>query len=311
VSEGATSRTQHARATAGADGRTRSDTVGLRRTVGLPRTRADGRTPADTGGHPRTRSDSRGDVERRVGGRRWLGGSSALAPVGHVFDCSATIAVGHDGAMDFDLEQTDALLSTTRAVRKRLDLDRDVPNEVLLECLQLAIQAPTGSNQQGWRWMIVKDADKKEALADLYREAGGEYLAAAAGQADAATQQGRVIDSANFLAQNLGKVPALLIPLIIGRLPDNSANAAAGLMGSIMPAMWSFQLALRSRGLGSCLTTLHLGKEAEAAALLGIPDHMTQAGLIPVAHTVGTDFKPAKRDDVASITYLDTYKNMI
>ena len=228
-----------------------------------------------------------------------------------MFDCSATIAVGHDGAMDFDLEQTDALLSTTRAVRKRLDLDRDVPNEVLLECLQLAIQAPTGSNQQGWRWMIVKDADKKEALADLYREAGGEYLAAAAGQADAATQQGRVIDSANFLAQNLGKVPALLIPLIIGRLPDNSANAAAGLMGSIMPAMWSFQLALRSRGLGSCLTTLHLGKEAEAAALLGIPDHMTQAGLIPVAHTVGTDFKPAKRDDVASITYLDTYKNMI
>jgi nitroreductase len=213
--------------------------------------------------------------------------------------------------MDFDLEQTDALLSTTRAVRKRLDFDREVPDDVLLECLQLAVQAPTGSNQQGWRWMVIRDAAKKEALAGLYREAGGEYLAAAARDADTATQQGRVIDSANFLAERLGDVPVLVIPLIIGRLPDNSANAAAGLMGSIMPAMWSFQLALRSRGLGSCLTTLHLGKEQEAAELLGIPDHMTQAGLIPVAYTKGTDFQPAKRDDVAKITYLDSYKNPI
>ncbi|NKB42246.1 MAG: nitroreductase [Ilumatobacter sp.] len=213
--------------------------------------------------------------------------------------------------MDFDLEQTDALLSTTRAVRKRLDLEREVPDVVLLECLQLAVQAPTGSNQQGWRWMVVRDAEKKQALADLYNEAGGEYLASAAKQADQASQQGRVIDSANYLAQNMGKVPVLLIPLIIGRLSGNSSNAAAGLMGSIMPAMWSFQLALRSRGLGSCLTTLHLAKEQEAAEILGIPDHLTQAGLIPVAYTKGTDFKPAKRDDVAEITYLDTYKNPI
>ena len=213
--------------------------------------------------------------------------------------------------MDFDLAQTDALLSTTRAVRKRLDLDRDVPDDVLLECLQLAVQAPTGSNQQGWRWMVIRDAEKKQALQDLYNEAGGDYLASAAADADDGTQQGRVIDSANYLAQNLAKVPVLLIPMIIGRLPDNSANAAAGLMGSILPAVWSFQLALRSRGLGSCLTTLHLGKEQEAAELLGIPEHMTQAGLLPVAYTKGTDFKPAQRDDVAAITYLDTYKNPI
>ncbi len=219
--------------------------------------------------------------------------------------------IGHHGQMDFDLAQTDALLSTTRAVRKRLDLDREVPDDILLECLQLAVQAPTGSNQQGWRWMVIRDAEKKEALADLYRQAGGEYLASAAASADHGTQHGRVIDSANYLAQNLGKVPVLLIPLIIGRLPDNSANSAAGLMGSILPAVWSFQLALRSRGLGSCLTTLHLGREQEAADLLGIPDHMTQAGLIPVAYTKGTDFKPAARPPVEAITYLDTYKNPI
>jgi nitroreductase len=213
--------------------------------------------------------------------------------------------------MQFYLAQTDALLSTTRAVRKRLDFDRDVPDDVLLECLQLAVQAPTGSNKQGWRWMVVRDAEKKEALAELYRQAGGEYLADAAAEAGADTQSGRVFDSANFLAQNLGKVPVMVIPLIIGRLPDASTQSAAGLMGSIMPAMWSFQLALRSRGLGSCLTTLHLGKEREAAELLGIPDHMTQAGLLPVAYTKGTDFKPAARPPVEQITYLDTYKRPI
>ncbi|MEO0493865.1 MAG: nitroreductase family protein [Actinomycetota bacterium] len=222
--------------------------------------------------------------------------------------------------MEFDLTTTDALLSTTRAVRKRLDLDREVPDEVILECLQLAVQAPTGSNRQGWRWMVIKDTEKKAGLADLYRRAGGDYLAAAAEATPTDTQSGRVMDSANYLAQNLENVPAMVIPLIIGRLDDPAlaapggaliTNAAAGLMGSIIPAMWSFQLALRSRGLGSCYTTLHLGLEQEAAELLEIPAHMTQAGLIPVAYTKGTDFKPASRPPVEQITYLDTYKNPI
>ena len=213
--------------------------------------------------------------------------------------------------MEFDLDQTDALLSTTRAVRKRLDFDRDVPDDVLLECLQLAVQAPTGSNRQGWRWMVVRDQAKKDALAEIYRKAGGEYLASAAKGADPGTQTGRVMDSANYLAQNMGQSPVLVIPMIIGRLDDASTNSAAGLMGSIIPAMWSVQLALRSRGLGSCLTTIHLGLEHEAAELLGIPDHMSQVGLLPVAYTKGTDFKPAARPPVEEITYLDTYKNPI
>ena len=172
--------------------------------------------------------------------------------------------------MEFDLEQTDALLSTTRAVRKRLDFDREVPDDVLLECLQLAVQAPTGSNRQGWRWMVIRDAEKKQALAEIYRKIGGDYLAEAAKTADANSQTGRVMDSANFLAEKMGEVPVMVIPLIIGRLEDGTTNSAAGLFGSIIPAMWSFQLALRSRGLGSCYTTLHLGAEAEAAELLGI-----------------------------------------
>ena len=210
--------------------------------------------------------------------------------------------------MDFDLTQTDALLSTTRAVRKRLDFERDVPDDVLLECLQLATQAPTGSNRQGWRWLVVRDAEKKEALADMYRRAGGDYLRTAAAEAETGSQTGRVLDSANFLAERMGEVPVMVIPMIVGRLDDGTTNSAAGLFGSIIPAIWSFQLALRSRGLGSCYTTLHLGLEAEAAELLGIPSHMTQAALLPVAYTKGTDFKPAARPPVSEITYLDTYK---
>ncbi len=213
--------------------------------------------------------------------------------------------------MEFDLSQTDALLSTTRAVRKRLDLDRDVPDEVLLECLQLAVQAPTGSNRQGWRWLVVRDPDTKAALADIYRRAGGDYLAESAKSVDTESQTGRVMNSATYLARHLQDVPVLVIPLIIGRLEELGLEHAAGFYGSIMPAIWSFQLALRSRGLGSCLTTLHLGLEREAAELLGIPPHMTQAALLPVAFTKGTDFKPAARPPVSEITYLDTYKNPI
>jgi nitroreductase len=212
--------------------------------------------------------------------------------------------------MDFDLDQVDQLLSTTRAVRKRLDFDREVPDDVLLECLQLAVQAPTGSNRQHWRWMVVRDQAKKDALAAIYHRGGGAYLKEAAATAEAGTQTARVMDSALYLAENLHRSPVMVIPMIVGR-PEENPNGGAGLFGSIIPAMWSFQLALRSRGLGSCYTTLHLAYEQEAAELLGIPPHMTQAGLLPVAYTKGTDFKPAVRPPVEEITYLDTYKNPI
>ncbi len=212
--------------------------------------------------------------------------------------------------MEFDLDQTDTLLSTTRAVRKRLDLEREVPTEVILECLQLAVQAPTGSNAQGWRWMVVTDPEKRAALADIYRRGAGDYFTQRTGDIDPSSQTGRVVSSATYLAENLQDVPVHVIPLIIGK-PDGTNVQGAGLYGSIIPAMWSFQLALRARGLGSCYTTLHLNLEHEAAELLGIPDHLSQAGLLPVAYTKGTDFKPAARGPVQDITYLDFYKNPI
>ncbi len=206
---------------------------------------------------------------------------------------------------EFDLSVTDKLLSTTRSVRKRLDLERPVPAEVVLDCLRLAVQAPTGSNSQGWRWLVVTDADKKRELARMYNESGRSYLESASGR-ELDPQTKRVYESALFLADILADVPVHVIPCLSGRA-DNRPNPA-GFYGSILPAAWSFMLALRSRGLGSAWTTLHLGQEKEAAELLGIPfDSVTQVALLPVAYTVGTDFKPASRPPVEGITYWDTW----
>lgn len=205
--------------------------------------------------------------------------------------------------MNFDIAMTDELLATTRAVRKRLDLDRAVPREVIMECLELAVQAPTASNSQNWRWVVVDDPDKKAALADLYRTGAMGYFARA-GRADADAQTARVYDSASWLAQNLEKVPVFVIPCLEGRPTAETPLMAVGSMyGSIFPAVWSFQLALRARGLGSALTTLHLLHEQEAAKLLGIPDDILQVALLPVAYTIGTDFKRAARPPVSTITH--------
>jgi nitroreductase len=212
--------------------------------------------------------------------------------------------------MKFDLAMTDELLATTRAVRKRLDLDRKVPREVIMECLQLAVQAPTGSNSQGWRWVVVDDAKKKKALADLYRKGGEAYLKTAGAQAAEAgnKQTQRVYDSAMYLIDILDKVPLHVIPCLEGRPPAGTPPAMlAGYFGSIFPAVWSFQLALRSRGLGSVLTTLHLIHEKEAGQVLGIPDNVVQVALLPVAYTKGTDFKRAERPPVSGITHWNSW----
>lgn len=209
--------------------------------------------------------------------------------------------------MDFDTNMTDELLATTRAVRKRLDLTRSVPREVINNCLDLAVQAPTGSNSQTWRWLVVEDADKRKALADLYRKSASGYLSAAGEQAGD-DQTKRVFSSAMYLMDHLHEVPIHVIPCVEGRPPVGTPAAMmAGLFGSIFPAVWSFQLALRSRGLGSVITTLHLLQEQAAAEILGIPDNVMQVALLPVAYTVGTDFKRANRPPVSDITHWNSW----
>jgi nitroreductase len=204
------------------------------------------------------------------------------------------------------------LLTTTRAVRKRLDLDRPVEREVILDCVRLAVQAPTGSNSQGWRWVVVTDPAKRAKLAEFYRAGGTAYMNATGNGARPASapsggQAARVRDSARYLLEVIDRVPVLVIPCLQGRLDD--VSHAAGFFGSIHPAVWSFALALRSRGLGSVWTTFHLAHERETAELLGIPDDVTQAAMLPVAYTIGTDFAPAKRPPVERITYWDGWGN--
>jgi nitroreductase len=211
----------------------------------------------------------------------------------------------------FDLAETDRLLTTTRAVRQRLDLDRPVPRELILDCIRISQQAPTGSNQQGWRWVIVTEPDKKAALAELYRKGGGGYLAASRANIQPGQEQtGRVLDSAAWVADNIEKVPAMVIPCLSGRPPEGAPPILWAVMGgSIFPAVWSFQLALRARGLGSVITSFHLLFEKDAANLLGIPDDVVQMALLPVAFTKGTDFKPARRPAVEEIVHWNNWGN--
>ncbi len=196
------------------------------------------------------------------------------------------------------------LLKTTRAVRKRLDFDRPVPDQVLRECVEYAIQAPTGSNVQGWHFMLVTEQDKIEKIAAIYKKAfdwyrdspiyAGRVVEGISEERDA--QQARVANSADYLAENMHRSPALFIPCMQGR------NETPGAAGSIVPAAWSFMLAAREQGLGTCWTTLHLMHEEEAAEVLGIPfEEVQQWALSPVAYTAGTDFKPATRPDVETV----------
>lgn len=205
-----------------------------------------------------------------------------------------------------DIAAVDEVLTTTRAVRRRLNLNRPVERDVILECLRLAVQAPTASNQQNWRWVVVTDPDKRAAIADIYRSCGEDYLAHAARTTED-PQTRRVYESAHALSATLAQVPVHVIPCIEGGLEGAPLVVAASAWASIIPAAWSFMLALRARGLGSVWTTLHLVKADEVAEILGIPDGVTQAALLPVAYTIGTDFKPASRPPVEDITSWNTW----
>jgi nitroreductase len=208
----------------------------------------------------------------------------------------------------------EAVLTTTRAVRRRLDFDRPVPRELLLECLEVAVQAPTGSNRQEWQFVFVDDADRKRAIAEHYGRAWDAYSSLPRPTYEDGDVRGErqphVVSSARYLRQRMHEAPWLMIPCVRGRLREGATAAEqAGLWGSIVPAFWSFLLAARARGLGTAYTTLHLVYEREVAEILGIPyDEYTQAGLTPIGFTTGGDFKPAARIPLDSITRWNGWK---
>ncbi len=199
-----------------------------------------------------------------------------------------------------DLATVDHLLTTTRSVRKRLDLTRSVETEILQQCIDVALQAPNGGNMGRYHVMVVTDPAKRAGLADLYRKAYDQYLAP-----NREAYGPRIFESANYLAEHLHEIPVHIIPCIEGRVEDGTPFRQATVYGSVLPAAWSLMLALRARGLGSSWTTLHLMYEAEAAELLGMPEGVTQGALLPVAYFTGDDFKPAKRLPGRERTYWD------
>lgn len=200
----------------------------------------------------------------------------------------------------------DELLSTTRAVRKRLDLERPVEREVLEECLELAQQAPTASFSQNWHFVVVTDAAKRAALGELWRQVAIPYLERGGGPRQG--QMARIGAGVVHLAEHIQDVPVHVIPCVQGRYEGKPNPLVASMYGSIVPAAWSFMLAARSRGLGSVWTTFHLMHEREAAEILGIPyDEVTQVALIPVAYTKGTDFKPGTRKPLDTMVHWDSW----
>jgi len=207
----------------------------------------------------------------------------------------------------------DELLTTTRSVRQRLDFERPVPLSLVRECLELALQAPTGGNQQGWHFIVVTDPAKKQALGDIYQRGWAIYSQfprnVAAAQAPAGSSAGRVRASAAYLAEHYHEVPVMVIPCVAGRVeqaPQMPVFAQASAYGSILPAAWSLMLAARSRGLAACWTTIHLMFEAEAAQVLGVPyNKITQAALIPLAYPKGDAFKPAGRKPLNEVLHME------
>ncbi len=214
-----------------------------------------------------------------------------------------------------DLKTTDELLTRTRSVRKRLDLSRPVPRELIEECIEIALQAPTGSNAQGWHFVVVTDAAKRAEIARCYKETLAGYLKMQEAGGPRWTKPGdprkaqeeRVRDSALYLAEHLHEVPVHVIPCIEGRVENAGAMAQASAYGSILPAAWSFMLAGRARGLGMAWTTLHLAHEAAISKLLGIPATVTQTALLPVAFYKGKDFKRAARIPARDLTSWDRW----
>jgi nitroreductase len=206
----------------------------------------------------------------------------------------------------------DELLTTTRSVRKRMDLTRPVPLDVVEECLEIALQAPNGGMREGWHWIVVTDPQVRAQIGDFYRRSTESYLDNAAADPDRGAGIGsaamaRVTSSTAYLAEHMGQVPVHVIPCITVRSAWQAGESQAGFWGSLLPAAWSYMLACRARGLGTAWTTLHLKYETEIARLLGLPDDIRQGVLIPTAYYTGNTFRPAVRRPLADVLHVDRW----
>jgi len=229
--------------------------------------------------------------------------------------------MNQDAIRPLDLGSVDHVLNTTRSVRQRLDFDRPVPMSLVREALEIALQAPTGANTQTWRFMVVTDTAKRQQLADFYRQGAAAYVEGRTALSKTGVtmmreyapkdlrqqQRAALMKSGGYLMEHLQRAPVMIIPCIEGRFEGDDVFTQASMWGSILPATWSLMLALRARRLASAWTTLHLQFERETSAILGIPDHYTQAALLPVAWLTGGDLKPATLLPLEEVAFLDDW----
>ena len=206
-----------------------------------------------------------------------------------------------------DLATVDKLLTTTRSVRRRLDLTRPVDPAVIEECLEIAVQAPQGSNNYRYHFLVVTDPGKRRVLGDLYRQAFEQFYPAAGTSRQ--TMAPRDMESSIALNEHFQDVPMVIIPCVVGRPEGLKPERLAGMYSNILPMAWSLMLALRARGVGASWTTIVLTYEKEVITLLGIPEGLTPAACLPVAYFTGEDFKPARRVAARERTYWDTWGN--
>jgi nitroreductase len=214
--------------------------------------------------------------------------------------------------MEFDRDVTDRLLTRTRSTRLRLDRERPVPLSLIEECLQIALQAPTGGNVQVWRWLVVTDPEQRSAIGHWYRLAWAEYAknqsASRFPPDDPRHEQfERSMVSAQHLADHFHEIPALVVPCVQSRMEGMPFGWVGTMFASVLPAAWSFMLAARTRGLGSTLTTLTLMNEREVAEILGLPDDVTHCAMVPVAYYMGQTFSPARRLPLRAVAYHDRW----
>ncbi len=216
--------------------------------------------------------------------------------------------MGARGKMELNVEMCDLLLTSTRSVRKRLNMNKAVPKKLVEECLNIAVQAPSATNTQKWRFFVFSKAEKKNVISRYYKKSFSIYLSDAKKNRNVntkSTNNAKIIESAKFLADNMEKVPLFLLFCVEGAIDKASLGQQASGYGSILPAAWSFMLAARSRGLGCCWTTLHLRYADQVAAELSIPKGLTQVALLPVAFYSGSSFKKAKRQPLETVVTWD------
>jgi nitroreductase len=197
-------------------------------------------------------------------------------------------------------------MRTQRAVR-RLRVD-PVDDETVLELLRLAVKAPTGSNAQGWEFMVVRSPDVKHQLARLNRQAWSLYRRFARSRARGDLGQARILAAVQWQADHFEDAPVIIVACLQGRgFPSNMGRTSH--YGSIFPAVQNLLLAARALGLGAALTTLPLWSRTLARRTLGLPSNVTPCAVIPLGWPVGGGYGPTSRRPVEEVTHLDRYGN--